>query len=67
MVHKLSVMSALPPKADMCGALRYVRLVPLADMTRSAEKSKGEPYRQSSAHLVDVYTVCDGVTKTDVK
>ena len=60
-------MSASPQKADICGALRHVRFVPLADMTWSAEKSKGETYRQSSAHLVDVYTVCDGVTKTDVK
>ena len=27
-----NVMSALPPKADMCGATRDVRFVPLADM-----------------------------------
>ena len=27
------VMSALPPKADMCSATRNVRLVPKADMT----------------------------------
>ena len=26
------VMSALPPKADMCGATRDVRFVPIADM-----------------------------------
>ena len=26
------VMSALPPKADMCGAKRDVRLVPIADI-----------------------------------
>src|SRR5215475_7787828 len=26
-------MSALPPKADMCGATRYVRYGPIADMT----------------------------------
>ena len=26
------VMSALPPKADMCGATRYVCFVPIADM-----------------------------------
>ena len=25
-------MSALPPKADMCGALAYVRFVPIADV-----------------------------------
>ena len=26
------VMSALPPKAEMCGALAHVRFVPIADM-----------------------------------
>ena len=26
------VMSALPPKADMCGALAYVRFGPIADI-----------------------------------
>jgi hypothetical protein len=26
-------MSALPPKADMCSALAYVRFGPIADMT----------------------------------
>ena len=25
-------MSALPPKADMCGALAHVRFVPIADI-----------------------------------
>jgi hypothetical protein len=32
-------MSALPPKADMCGATRDVRFVPEADMGRSDEHS----------------------------
>ena len=27
------VMSALPPKADMCGATRDVRFVPIADIS----------------------------------
>jgi hypothetical protein len=27
-----NVMSALPPKADMCGATRDVRFVPIADI-----------------------------------
>jgi hypothetical protein len=27
------IMSALPPKADMCGALADVRFGPIADMT----------------------------------
>ena len=29
------VMSALPPKADMCSATRDVRFVPKADMQRN--------------------------------
>ena len=29
-------MSALPPKADMCGATRYVRFVPKADISNIA-------------------------------
>ena len=29
---RVTVMSALPPKADMCGATRDVRFVPIADM-----------------------------------
>ena len=28
-------MSALPPKADMCGATRDVRFVPIADINRA--------------------------------
>ena len=28
-----NVMSALPPKADMCSALVHVRFVPIADIT----------------------------------
>ena len=27
-----NAMSALPPKADMCGATRHVRFVPIADI-----------------------------------
>jgi hypothetical protein len=29
-----TVMSALPPIADMCGATRHVRFVPIADIRR---------------------------------
>jgi len=29
-------MSALPPKADMCGALAHVRFGPIADIVRTA-------------------------------
>ena len=35
------VMSALPPKADMCGATRNVRFVPIADIY--AEVRSGPP------------------------
>ena len=33
------VMSALPPKADMCGATRHVRFVPIADIGRLPPRS----------------------------
>ena len=33
------VMSALPPKADICGATRDVRFVPIADIARHAAVS----------------------------
>ena len=29
-----NIMSALPPKADMCSARRHVRFVPIADKTQ---------------------------------
>ena len=32
------VMSALPPKADMCGALADVRFVPIADIRYRSRK-----------------------------
>ena len=32
-------MSALPPKADMCSATRYVRFVPIADISAFAVKA----------------------------
>ncbi len=35
-VHDAGAMSALPPKADMCGATRYVRFVPIADIALGA-------------------------------
>jgi hypothetical protein len=50
------VMSALPPKADMCGATRDVRFVPIADillLIRSARQrglrccfSRGRTHRR---------------------
>ena len=33
-----NAMSALPPKADMCGACRYVRFVPKADLCTAVIK-----------------------------
>ena len=32
-----NVMSALPPKADICSALAYVRFVPIADIMGQAD------------------------------
>ena len=46
-----NVMSALPPKADMCSATRDVRLVPKADMT--AMKNA----RPSSSHSMTSSTM----------
>ena len=34
-------MSALPPKADMCSATRYVRFVPIADIVRLSHYAGG--------------------------
>ena len=36
-------MSALPPKADMCGAKRDVHLVPIADMARPSPRTERRP------------------------
>jgi hypothetical protein len=38
-------MSALPPKADMCGAIRDVRFGPIADMVLTCSES--QPMTQS--------------------
>ena len=55
-------MSALPPKADMCGALAHVRLVPIADIapfTRSphrrgrARRWEGEAERLGGLEVDD--------------
>ena len=37
------VMSALHPKADMCGAKGYVRFVPIADIPPFSEATKVTP------------------------
>jgi hypothetical protein len=36
------VMSALPPKADMCGATRDVRFGPIADMAATSPMILGQ-------------------------
>ena len=33
-----NVMSALPPKADRCGATKHVRFVPIADIEGSLDQ-----------------------------
>ena len=45
-------MSALPPKAGMCGALDYVRFGPIADIELSAftSVSYNEDRPRGSAH-----------------
>ena len=48
--HQQRVMSALPPKADMCGAARDVRFGPIADI---------DPVR-SLDHLVGLENDHDG-------
>jgi hypothetical protein len=43
-----NVMSALNPKADMCGAKRHVRFVPKADiMTKCLRSSRRGPRRST--------------------
>jgi len=55
-------MSALPPKADMCSATRYVRQVPIADINN---KTGSPPYTASDFHcggnLETPTTVCADV------
>ena len=38
-----NAMSALPPKADMCGATRDVRFVPIADIREFGSHQKKKP------------------------
>ena len=56
------VMSALPPIANMCGATRYVRFVPIADINN---KTGSPPYTASDFHcggnLETPTTVCADV------
>ena len=40
--HRQTVMSALPPKADMCGATRDVRFGPIADIASLPQAGLGD-------------------------
>ena len=42
------VMSALPPKADMCSATRDVRFVPIADMGEPPDCGKKNAFALSA-------------------
>ena len=46
------IMSALPSKADMCSATRYVRFVPIADIQEFGLSPKENPGRCPGAFLV---------------
>jgi hypothetical protein len=46
-----NVISALPPKADMCSATRYVRFVPIRQLTRGPDWTKVQ-LRGSAALLI---------------
>ena len=46
------VMSALPPKADMCGATRHVRYVPIADSCSATKGSLFDHLVGASEHRV---------------
>ena len=46
-------MSALPPKADMCGALAHVRFVPIADMLISFDRARRMSVNGAAFRLVN--------------
>jgi hypothetical protein len=52
------LMSALPPKADMCSATRYVRFVPIADIQEFGFRLKKNPGVEARAlYLLAVSTI----------
>jgi hypothetical protein len=59
-------MSALPPEADMCGATRYVRFVPIADiclfddLVSAPDQCMGnsDPERLGSLEIYDQFDFC---------
>jgi len=44
-------MSALPPKADMCGANRHVCFGPIADIGSAPRWEGGRPPTEAAYHL----------------
>src|SRR5262249_32700828 len=44
-------MSALPPKADMCGAVAHVRFGPKADMAKTRKDAAVSRHHRSPAYL----------------
>jgi hypothetical protein len=53
-------MSALPPKADMCGALAHVRFGPEADIGQTCEvftDALGAPIARCSKHEAGVAAI----------
>ena len=60
-------MSALPPKADIAGAMRNVRFVPKADSCTGAKQSFGVSRRAGartvgqSASLIVLGVICFGL------
>jgi hypothetical protein len=53
------VMSALPPKADMCGAARDVRYGPKADMGNRKKARSERPFRVTDGFSSAAYRVID--------
>ena len=48
-----NTMSALPPKADMCGALAHVRFVPIADIGTLINVAANVPLRTCRQALLN--------------
>ena len=62
-------MSALPPKADMCGATRYVRFVPIADigLFSSSDKKRLRPglFREHDEIGLESGLIAQGIIRDD--
>jgi len=51
-------MSALPPKADMCGATSNVRYGPIADISIRATSDEYSSARQDNPDLGELVRLC---------